>query len=331
MEENILKVDLNKYITKQIQGVIKQKDDYISTLCDRNNVLWSERDDLRREVDMLNDARVMIDRFKARWSSLQDGYSKVEYIRNMLSLMGIKESNNKVEYDYNYNIKTYLSYVFYDNQKVVGDVLLQMCDFNYQSSAIKDGINITLGRDFSKAELLESLEFVCKSYTSVSAEHNQVSFKNNEFTLDEIFSNNHILDDDVFEFIIEKIRTRKYNTHKLLLLPKYCHNVSNEQINAMFEALGVWDDYNSTETWFLGKYMHRLTIENQQKIVDVYGITTFGHAFNNPQIINKSVIYTYLDKLDVDIAIKKLGEFGWDACSIAKYVIENRQNDINNK
>ena len=258
-----LQIDLNEFISQKVKDNIFSLEEEITELKKRNNTQAKELDIIRTERKKYENSLTLLTYIQRNFSNIKETteedewhgskkenqYNYIEKI--LLNIFNIKQEQNGWYCHRNDGtLVTHLAINYYHNKDIVINLLNVLLPENnsiydnnttYIISSIK---NFKMPYDYDKQDILK---FVKNPHRCTNGEYFGINkywidygaTKDKNTPYDLLMRNPHILDEDVFEIILEKLRCKnQYSEHYLLyVLPKYNHLLSKEHIELMGECL----------------------------------------------------------------------------------------------
>jgi len=257
--ENLLEFDLNELVSKQVM-------EKINSLEERINFYKSELSKRDEEISQLkigNDNSIisnkLLSKIREEYSKItstpedKDGYGFISKQKNqflfieniLLNFFNIKKDYGGWYCPRNYGrLETHLAVNFYSNKDILIDLLEilnpKLTDFFKISSSdfIK---NFKMPFDYSKEDVIEYVKSPKYNTNNCIYGIHQywmegLAGKSN-MPHDLIMMNPHILEEDVFDLLINSINNKVPNYYYLFALPKYNKNISEGQVVRMGRCL----------------------------------------------------------------------------------------------
>ena len=252
-KENLLKIDLNELVSKQIAEKIDSLEKELATVRKSNRDLYNEKNALKAQVDNSKTALGLLDYLREEFAKIQQsvedkqGYfeSKQQnqflFIeRALLNIFNIKKEANGWYCSRGYGeLAPHLAVNFYSNKQVVIDLLKILKPDCYKEVSFIQSFKMPF--DYSKEEVIQYVKE--PKYNT-----NNCIFGISHFWIesgagksnmphDLIMRNPLIVEDDVFGILLDTIKKQTTNYHYLFALPKYSNNLSEEQVMMLGECL----------------------------------------------------------------------------------------------
>ena len=251
--KNALQFDLNEIVSKEINEKIDSLENELELEKNKNlkqnqeiYVLNNKLKESKNILNLLDYLRTEFSKIKQSESDKNGWYDSKQknqflYIEKiLLDIFNIeKESNGWTCNRNDGNLCTHLAINYYSKKEIVIDLLkIIMNDCTKEISFIK---SFKMPYDYSKDEVIK---FVSNPQFNTNGAIFGISdlwieYGANEKNMpyDLIMKNNYILEDDVFNKLLETIKQQKSNYHYLFAITKYNNNITDEQIIKLGELL----------------------------------------------------------------------------------------------
>lgn len=251
--ENLLEINLNEIATKHISEKIEYLEKQLEDTRNKNIEQYNEIASLKKQVDNSKVALGLLDHLRDEFSKIKqseerDGgwfdskeKNQFVFIENvLLNIFNIKkEANGWYCHRYEGSLATHLAVNFYSNKDVVINLLKIFMKDSVKAVSFIDSFKMPF--DYSKDEVIRYVK-------NPEYNTNGCIFGINQYWVergagksnmphDLIMKNPFILNDDVFELLLNSIRKKVANFYYLFALPKHNKNISKEQIVALGECL----------------------------------------------------------------------------------------------
>ncbi len=264
MEENILNIDLNEIVSKEIVEKFKSYEKQIYNLEEKLTKSKSNEDKLLKKVEKSETLINLVNYLKDTYSKIKgtpkdkDGYGEKSKERNQFEFIEkilLTFFNITPEYKgWTYihcgggTLKVQLVINYYSNKEILINLLKVLLPENdslfFNNNIISFIESFKMPFHWSKQDVLEYVK--SPKYNTNGAIYGISSFwieagagKSN-MPHDLIMSNKHILESDIFNELLSTIKTkRSADYHYLFALPKYNSNITKEQIIQLGECLLV--------------------------------------------------------------------------------------------
>ncbi|MGL5689954.1 MAG: hypothetical protein ACRDD8_03945 [Bacteroidales bacterium] len=326
MDKNILKVDINTLVSENIKAELREKDTLIAKLYNIIDKKSEEISEIKKQNKLISDNTIFTSLYSERWSKLSTKDAKLGFFYDIFKSLDIQKTNTDLSYRDNMDILTYLSYEYYDHRDILKNIVDSLADNTIKYQPIKK-----LGRDFSKEEIINTLQTLIITNTrDYVLAYTSDTFPN-KIAFSELFRNKHILDADVMEIIFNNIKTMTPIWQWLLYINQYT-DVDDATVNKLFECIDFeyMLDKRVVQSFFTRSF-ESLTSDNQSILLDLYGIQS-NHYTNITKIeyTKESALYKYLNNIEINAAILKLKSVMYPTKLIIKYVVTERVADAAN-
>lgn len=292
---NLLEIDLNEVASKQIAEKISSLEKELTNARNKNSEQYKEIIALKKQVDNSKIALGLLDYLRDEFSKIKqseedkNGWFKSRQQNQFLFIEEIllnifnikKEANGWYCSGNDGGLAVHLAVNFYSKKETVIDLLkIIMSDCSKEVAFIK---SFKMPFDYTKEEIIQYVKepkyntngciFGIGRYWIESG----AGKKNMPHDL--IMKSPFILEDDVFEILLNSIKKKVSNYYYLFALPKHNKNVSKEQFIALGECL------LSIETKVLNyEEVNRFIAENlknfSNKTLDfLYNLIQFDNQF----------------------------------------------------
>lgn len=259
---NLLDIDLNDFVSKEIEKKISILEKDLASAREMISKQYSEITTLKKTVSVSETALDLLDHWQTEFSNIKrgdddnggwyDSKERNQYLfieKIMLNIFNIKpEYNGWHSNRSNGSLAPYLAVNFYSNRETL--IKLLMCimkedntsSFSYGTRDVISFISsFVMPFDYSKSGVIDYVTDP-KSNTNncifgISCYWVEGKAGKTNMPHDLIMRNPFILENDVFEQLLNTIKKRVPNYYYLFALPKYNKNISPEQIALLGESL----------------------------------------------------------------------------------------------
>ena len=252
--ENLLDVDLNDFVTKKVTKKIKSLEKQLKDSNDKNYDLYNQINNLKKEVDASKITLTLLHYLRDEFAKIKCGESdsggwydskeKNQFVfikKILLNVFNIKEEYGGWKSCRSYGtLGLYLAINYYNHKEVLINLIKTLIPDYFKIVSVIESFKMPY--DYTKDEVISYVEnplyntngciFGGSEYWVESG----ATLKTN-MPHDLIMKNPHILEDDVFEMLLETIYKRSSHYYYLFALPEYNKNISDKQIILLGEAL----------------------------------------------------------------------------------------------
>ena len=251
--DNLLGIDLNELASKQIAEKIGSLEEELNKTKSKNSEQCREITKFKKQVDdskialgllyYLRDEFAKIKQSNDDGSGWFDSKQKNQFLfieSIFLNIFNIKKEANGWYCSRNDgSLATHLAVNFYSKKEIVIDLLkIIMADCSKEVSFIK---SFKMPFDYTKEEVIQYVKNPQYNTNGcifgIGEYWIEYGAGKNNMPHDLIMKSPFILENDVFEILINSINKRVSNYHYLFALPKHNKNISKEQLIVMGECL----------------------------------------------------------------------------------------------
>lgn len=280
---NLLEIDLNEFASKQITKKIDGLEKELTNYRNINSEQYKEITALKKEVGNSKKALGLLDYLRDEFTKIKqseedsNGWFKSKQQNQFIFIDNILLNifNIKKEADGWYcsrsdgKLAPHLAINFYSKKEVVIDLLkILMPDYSMEVSFIK---SFKMPFDYSKEDVINYVENPKYNTNGcifgISQYWIEYGSGKTNMPHDLIMKNPFILEDDVFEVLLNSIKKKVSNYPYLFALPKHNKNISKEQLVQLGECLtNIYTEvlnYNEVNTFISEnlKYFNNKTLD----------------------------------------------------------------------
>lgn len=251
--DNLLEIDLNKLVSKQVAGKISSLEKELTNSQNKNLEQYKEIIELKKQVDNSKIALGLFEYLRDEFSKIKQseadsgGWFKSKQQNQFLFIEGIllnifnikKEAKGWYCTRNDGNLASHLAVNFYSKKETVIDLLkIIMADCRKEVAFIE---SFKMPFDYTKEEVIQYVKEP-KFNTNgcifgISEYWIRYGVGKRNMPHDLIMKSPFILEEDVFEILLDSIKKKVSNYYYLFTLPKYNKNISEEQLIKLGECL----------------------------------------------------------------------------------------------
>jgi len=251
--DNLLEIDLNEFASKQIAEKIGSLEKELVNARNKNSEQYKEITALKKQVDNSKIALGLLDYLRDEFAKIKQseedkqGWFKSRQQNQFIFIEGIllnifnikKEANGWYCSRNDGELAPHLAVNFYSKKETVIDLLkIIMADCSKEVAFIK---SFKMPFDYTKDEVIQYVKEPKYNTNGcifgIGQYWIQCGAGKSNMPHDLIMKNPFILEDDVFEILLNSINKRVSNYYYLFSLPKHNKKISKEQLIALGECL----------------------------------------------------------------------------------------------
>lgn len=322
--ENLLGLDLNELVSKQVSEKLTEMEETIGSQADFISSLSKSKTVLEKQLKEVATAEALLIFMKQAFYKLEPvkedrekniygktlGEVKYEYIQNiLLSVFGLPNKGHVNRWG---NFATALSINYYDHKEIVLLLLSAITDDQKSISFIK---NYVLPKDWAKQDVLAFVKNPQYNTNGVMFGESQYWVESggekSNMPYNQIMVNPHIIEDDVFDELVNTIKTKRSSNYFYLFAICRYQKLSQAQINKL--AYTLPDLHKDVLQYETVKEFIKLNMANLPKtVVDyLHGFASSDNQFKDFAWQNFPMEYQtkYLMNIDFDACMKILNNY----------------------
>lgn len=249
-----LQFDLNEIVSKEVNDRISSLEKTIESLQESNSKYYKENQNLKSEIETAKLPIELVKYLRGEFDKITDDPKDNNYWHNrrnenqflfieklMLSLFNVKiEQNGWLSSRGDGNLYHYLAVNYYQSKDLLLSILPLLVKNQYSDQGIAFIRHFKMPKDWSKAEVLAFVKnpgsCTNSSYMGISQFWIERGAGTNNCPYNLVMMNPHILDEDVFEVILNGMKNIYGNYSYFYSLYNY-HPLTSEQISKMGEMV----------------------------------------------------------------------------------------------
>jgi len=237
--DDILEFDVNEIVKDEVKSMLRSYEDKLNMCRDENYKLKKEISELKNVVKSVEDITFLLNYIKNEYTQFKNNLDRFLFIENIMCYI----FNIKGEYKpstENAKLEVLLAINYYKHKDTIINIL-KIINPDYCSNKISFITDFRMPYDYSKEEVMEYVKN--PSYNTngcmfgISIYWIELEAKKKNMPHDLIMKNPHILEDDVFNILINTINKHIHTSHYLFAVAKHNENISDNQIKQLGECL----------------------------------------------------------------------------------------------